>query len=237
MTENGFATFLRAATDGAATQAKAVSVTWDAIAPLHGTIYTAAGIFFAYYVISDQLKRYAIRRRKRRVKKLVDTTRPELERVAARHGALSCEIEYSFAFPRVALLFIFPYGAIRIVATGTNHATAMRAAIGEVDKQAKILQDEILSAEDDDIQASGYEGEQTNYEGNDAGRDTETYAREDDWWIVLGLDRNAAEADVKKAYRRLAMIWHPDKNAGDDAMMKKINVAYEKSRVEFSLRA
>jgi len=50
-----------------------------------------------------------------------------------------------------------------------------------------------------------------------------------DYYEVLGLDRNADEAAIKKAYRNLAMKYHPDRNPGDAhavERMKEINEAY-----------
>jgi len=53
-----------------------------------------------------------------------------------------------------------------------------------------------------------------------------------DYYEVLGVDRNASEADIKKAYRRLAMKFHPDRNTGEDATVaeqkfKEAKKAYE----------
>ena len=31
-----------------------------------------------------------------------------------------------------------------------------------------------------------------------------------DYYATLGLERNASESEIKKAYRRLAQRWHPD---------------------------
>ena len=54
---------------------------------------------------------------------------------------------------------------------------------------------------------------------------------ERDYYEVLGVDRNASEADVKKAFRRLAMRYHPDRNPdqGEDAAnrFKEAKRAYE----------
>ncbi|MDH3514058.1 MAG: molecular chaperone DnaJ [Gammaproteobacteria bacterium] len=51
-----------------------------------------------------------------------------------------------------------------------------------------------------------------------------------DYYEVLGVARNASEADIKKAYRRLAMKHHPDRNPGDktsEAKFKEVQAAYE----------
>jgi molecular chaperone DnaJ len=53
-----------------------------------------------------------------------------------------------------------------------------------------------------------------------------------DYYDVLGVPKNAAEADIKKAYRKLAMKHHPDRNQGDGAKkseeaFKEANEAYE----------
>ena len=54
---------------------------------------------------------------------------------------------------------------------------------------------------------------------------------ERDYYEVLGVDRNASEADVKKAFRRLAMRYHPDRNPdqGEEAAnrFKEAKRAYE----------
>ncbi|MBD1553774.1 molecular chaperone DnaJ [Pseudomonas typographi] len=51
-----------------------------------------------------------------------------------------------------------------------------------------------------------------------------------DYYEVLGVERGASEADLKKAYRRLAMKFHPDRNPGDkeaEDKFKEANEAYE----------
>jgi molecular chaperone DnaJ len=48
-----------------------------------------------------------------------------------------------------------------------------------------------------------------------------------DFYKVLDVPRNAPEADIKKAYRRLAMKYHPDRNPGDKSAEEKFKEAKE----------
>ena len=51
-----------------------------------------------------------------------------------------------------------------------------------------------------------------------------------DYYEVLGVARDAGEEDLKKAYRKLAMKYHPDRNQGDkdaEAKFKELNEAYD----------
>jgi molecular chaperone DnaJ len=53
---------------------------------------------------------------------------------------------------------------------------------------------------------------------------------EKDLYKILGVDRKASQDEIKKAYRKLAREWHPDRNAGNakaEERFKEISAAYD----------
>jgi molecular chaperone DnaJ len=52
-------------------------------------------------------------------------------------------------------------------------------------------------------------------------------AQKRDYYTVLGVNRDAAEEDIKKSYRKLAMKHHPDRNPGDKSSEEKFKEAKE----------
>jgi molecular chaperone DnaJ len=47
-----------------------------------------------------------------------------------------------------------------------------------------------------------------------------------DYYKVLGIEKNASKEEIKKAYRKLALKYHPDRG-GDQEKFKEINEAYQ----------
>ncbi|MAV65031.1 MAG: hypothetical protein CMG00_07570 [Candidatus Marinimicrobia bacterium] len=47
------------------------------------------------------------------------------------------------------------------------------------------------------------------------------------YYDVLGLDNKASQDDIKKAFRKLSLQYHPDRDTGDNEKFKNITVAYE----------
>ena len=59
-----------------------------------------------------------------------------------------------------------------------------------------------------------------------------------DYYKILGVEKGASKEDVKKAFRKLAHKYHPDKKEGDETKFKEANEAYQvlsddKKRAEY----
>ncbi|MDZ5761058.1 molecular chaperone DnaJ [Lyticum sinuosum] len=55
-------------------------------------------------------------------------------------------------------------------------------------------------------------------------------SNEEDFYKILGVNKSASDSDIKKAFRKQALKYHPDRNKGDktaEEKFKKINEAYE----------
>lgn len=60
--------------------------------------------------------------------------------------------------------------------------------------------------------------------------EAKAFLNEKDPYEILDISKSATKAEIKAAYRKKAMEWHPDRKGGDTnesmEMMKRINAAY-----------
>ena len=47
-----------------------------------------------------------------------------------------------------------------------------------------------------------------------------------DYYKTLGVEKNASQDEIKKAFRKLAHQYHPDKSGGDESKFKEVSEAY-----------
>ncbi len=62
----------------------------------------------------------------------------------------------------------------------------------------------------------------------------------EDYYKILGVEKKASKDDIKKAFRKLAHKYHPDKSGGDEGKFKEVNEAYQvlsndKKRAEYDM--
>ena len=48
-----------------------------------------------------------------------------------------------------------------------------------------------------------------------------------DYYKALGVEKNASDSEIKRAYRKLAQQYHPDTGKGDEKKFKEVTEAYE----------
>ena len=52
-----------------------------------------------------------------------------------------------------------------------------------------------------------------------------------DYYKLLGVSKDADENEIKKAYKKMALKWHPDRNAGSEEASKKFKEVSAMPRV------
>lgn len=63
---------------------------------------------------------------------------------------------------------------------------------------------------------------------------TLTYSKKKDYYEILGVKKNATDREIKKAFRKLAIKYHPDKNKSKNAETKFQEIAQGKEFVSIN---
>lgn len=53
------------------------------------------------------------------------------------------------------------------------------------------------------------------------------FYKKKNYYSRLGLPKDSSLNDVKKQYREIAKVWHPDKKGGDEEVFRRVKEAYE----------
>ena len=60
-------------------------------------------------------------------------------------------------------------------------------------------------------------------------------AKKKDFYKILGVEKTATEEEIKKAYRKMALRWHPDKNNKDEATKKEAEAKFKEIAEAYSV--